>query len=134
MTIGQSRDSHVVGDPQNTAQGGQGGQGEQGGQGGQGDQGGPGNPGGWGGQERLGWGGQYRESSVADSSFPQQDFRNVLAPAEGGRRGFSARGPGAGLARGALGALGGRQRQRTWSSGTPPPELMAILQEYNRKG
>ena len=136
MTITASRDCQVVGSwgsrtPQNTAQGGQETQSYQGGWGGQEQQeawGSQGHQGAWGGQERLGWGADTRENMMADSSFPQQTFSNVLTPEEGGSRRGSEGGSRRGslLARGPL-ALGGGQRGRGWSSGGPPQELLALI-------
>ena len=87
-----------------------------------------GHQGAWGGQERLGWGAETRENMMADSSFPQQTFSNVLTPEEGGSRRGSEGGSRRGslLARGPL-ALGGGQRGKGWSSGGPPQELMALI-------
>ena len=133
MTITKSRDCQVVGSggsrtPQNTVEGGQEAPSYQGGWGGQEQQeawGSQGHQGGWGGQERLGWG---AENMVADSSFPQQTFSNVLTPEEGGSRRGSEGGSRRGslLARGPL-ALGGGQRGKGWSSGGPPRDLMAFI-------
>ena len=118
MTITESRDCPVVGSwgsrtPQITVEGGQ----EA-----------PAYQGGWGGQERFGWGAETRENMMADSSFPQQTFSNVLTPEEGGSRRGSEGGSRRGslLARGPL-ALGGGQRGKGWSSGGPPQELMALI-------
>ena len=64
---------------------------------------------------------------MTHSSIPQESFNIVLAPMDGGRRGFSALGPEPGLPRRALAP--GRQRGRGWSLDRPPAELMAILNQ-----
>ena len=81
---------------------------------------------GWGGQERLGWGDQSGNNGLADSSFSEQAFSNVLSPADGGKRGFSARGPEKQLF-GPRKALGGGMKRGAWSLGGPPTGLLALI-------
>ena len=131
MTITASRDCQVVGSwgsrtPQNTAQGGQETPSYQGGWGGQEQQEAWGSQGHQGGQQRLGWGDQTSNNGLADSSFPEQAFSNVLSPVEGGRRGLSARGPEKRLF-GPRAALGGGRKRVAWSSVGPPTELLALI-------
>ena len=89
-----------------------------------------GQQGGWGGQGRLGWGDQTSNNGLADSSFPEQAFSNVLSPVEGGRRGLSARGPEKQLF-GPRAALGGGRKRVAWSSVGPPTELLALINMQN---
>ena len=131
-----SKDSQVDGScgsstPQNTVQEEQGAPSYQGGWGGQEQQeawGSQGHQGGREGRERLGWGDQSANNRLADSSFPQQRFSNVLSPAEGGRRGFSA----GGLQKQLFGpraALGGGLKSGAWSFGGPPAGFLALIKK-----
>ena len=59
---------------------------------------------------------QSGNSGLADSTFPEQAFSNVLSHVEGARRGFSARGPEKQLF-GPRKALGGGMKRGAWSLG-----------------
>ena len=79
-----------------------------------------------GGGRRLSLVDQSGNSGLADSTFPEQAFSNVVNPVEGGKRGFSARGPEKQLF-GPRKALGGGMRRGAWSLGGPPTGLSALI-------
>ena len=68
------------------------------------------------------------DNKLVDRSFPEQAFSNVLSPVEGGKRGFSARGPEKRLF-GARAALGGARKLGTWSLGGPPAKLQTVIKQ-----
>ena len=104
--------------------------------------------GGWGGQEQQeAWGSQGHQgalgggrrlslvdqsgnSGLADSTFPEQAFSNVLSHVEGARRGFSARGPEKQLF-GPRKALGGGMKRGAWSLGGPPAGFLALINQLD---
>ena len=83
-----------------------------------------------GGGRRLSLVDQSGNSGLADSTFPEQAFSNVLSHVEGARRGFSARGPEKQLF-GPRKALGGGMKRGAWSSGGPPAGFLALINQLD---